>query len=103
MFVGVSPFYGAIWFKIKRTTQLMNADTRRYQNSAKRMMVFVVYFFFQWWAVTPFYVWGLASAPPPVGLTVVTGAVTNLGGVYKCIAYTVIRQQAASKEQRSLL
>ena len=101
-FVGVLLCYGAVWIKIKRTTQLMNADTQRYQNSARLMMIFVFVFIFQWWPNTLFFTWGI-FAPPPNELAVVMGFITNMGGVYNCVAYTVIRrrlqQQAAAQEK----
>ena len=104
-FVGVLLCYGAVWIKIKRTTQLMNADTQRYQNSARLMMIFVFVFFFQWWPNTLFFIWAI-FAPPPNELAVVMGFITNLGGVYNCIAYTVIRrrlQQLAAAQEKSVV
>ena len=102
LFFGVTLSYGAIWLKIKRTIHLIGSNSTRYHNSAKLMMIFVVVFLFQWWPVTVFYIWSFIDAPP-AELTVVSGFITNMGGVYNCIAYTVIRRrlqrQAAAQER----
>ena len=105
LFLGVLISYGGIWFKIKSTTKLMNADTKRYQNSAKLMMIFVVVFIFQWWPNTMLFLWGFVSTPPPQ-INMLSGFITNMGGVYNCIAYTIIRrwlQKEAAAEERSVV
>ena len=105
VFVGVLISYGGIWFKIKSTTQLMNADTKRYQNSARLMMIFVVVFIFQWWPNTLLFLWGFVSTPPPQ-INMLSGFIINMGGVCNCIAYTFIRrslQKEAATEERSVV
>ena len=100
MFIGVALAYGSIWVTISRTSKLMGSDINRYQNSAKVMMVFVIVFILQWWSLALFNIWSLIT-PPPAVLLVLPVALINLGGVYNCIAYTVIRrrlrQQAAAQ------
>ena len=42
---GIMPIaYGTIWYKIKQTANLLDADMERYRNSAKQMMIFVAIF-----------------------------------------------------------
>ena len=87
--------YGAIWLKIQRTTRLMNgmsSTEQRYQSSARVMLIFVAVFILQWWSLTLFNVWVLVVTPPSAVL-VLSVLLINLGGVYNCIAYTIIRRR----------
>lgn len=91
--IGVA--YGAIWMKIQRTTSLMTDRTsteQRYQSSARVMLIFVAVFILQWWSLTLFNVWVLVATPPSAVL-VLSVLLINFGGVYNCIAYTVIRRR----------
>jgi hypothetical protein len=46
----------------------------------------------QWWPLIMSNVWALLAVPP-AGMMVAAVLVINLGGVYNCVAYTVIRRR----------
>jgi hypothetical protein len=46
----------------------------------------------QWWPLVVANVWAMFSVPP-AGMLITTVLLVNLGGVYNCIAYTVIRRR----------
>lgn len=85
--------YGAIWIKIKRTTQLMKGSTtERYQNTAKVMLIFVAIFIFQWCTFTLCNIWSIFATPHPVAF-IIAVIFVNIGGIYNSIAYTFIRRR----------
>lgn len=46
----------------------------------------------QWWPLVVCDVWGIVGVPP-VGMLITAVLIANFGGVYNCIAYTVIRRR----------
>ena len=46
----------------------------------------------QWWSLVLSNVWAMFE-PPHVAVLVTAVLIINLGGVYNCIAYTVIRRR----------
>lgn len=90
----ISLAYGAIWFKIKRTARLMKLPSgNRYHNSAAVMLIFVGVFAFQWLSFTLFNFWIITRGNPPTPFLVLSVILVNLGGVYNCFAYTVVRRR----------
>ena len=101
-------FYLAIWWKIKRTSSLFKSsessaqfrggqavggnDQSKYANTAKMLILFVVAYFAQWWPLVLLSAWSYV-APPPDVLMVLVVIFVNAGGVYNCLAYTVIRRR----------
>ena len=90
LFSAIALSYGAIFIKMRQTTKLIDVNAARYRNSAKMMTIFVVVFIFQWWSLILVNIWSMVSRPPDA-LFILPVVVINLGGVYNCIAYTVIR------------
>ena len=84
--------YGAIWVKVRQASKVVDAKIGRCNRTAKIMMIFVVVFLFQWWIQILFVVWGLFGTVLKY-LAVVSECLINLGGVYDCVAYTVIRRR----------
>ena len=101
-------FYLAIWWEIKGTSSLIkkssssaqfqgrqsvcNNDQSKYANTAKMLILFVVAYFAQWWPLVLLSAWSYV-APPPVAITILVVIFVNAGGVYNCLAYTVIRRR----------
>jgi hypothetical protein len=50
----------------------------------------------QWWSLVAFTIWSLI-ATPHIAILVVCVLLINLGGLYNCIAYTVIRRRLQNK------
>ena len=90
--------YGAIWIKIKRTHKDIDLNSKRYRSTASIMLVFVLIFILQWWALIFFNAWTISDSPPIDWWPIVTGCLCNLGGVWDCIAYTVIRRRIRRNE-----
>ena len=85
--------YGVILIKLRTSSlRMVDSSTMRYRNSAKLMMIFVVVFIFQWWSLVLVNIWSLVSQLPE-GIFLLPVVVVNLGGVYNCLAYTVIRRR----------
>ena len=97
--------YGSIWIKMKRTADGFDTNEGRYRSSASIMLIFVITFIFQWWPLIFYHAWTIGR-PTIEWWPVITGSVCNLGGVWNCIAYTIIRrrlrkQDAANKPKVS--
>ena len=93
LFFSVIAFsYGSIVIKIRQTTKLIDVNAARYRNSAWMMSIFVAVFIFQWWPLVLVNIWSMVRLPPDA-LFVPTVVILNLGGVYNCLAYTVIRRR----------
>ena len=85
--------YGAIWMKIRQSSKVVDASIQRCNRTAKMMMIFVVSFFFQWWIQCVIVIWTYILGTMPSFIPVISGCVVNMGGVYDCVAYTIIRRK----------
>ena len=107
VFIIISVSYGLVLYKIKKITSLLQTYMKESGGSggngrpgsaqsstirsARTMCIFIAAYIFQWFGYTTYSLWSLAS-PPPVALLAITVLVTNMGGVFNCIAYTVVRR-----------
>jgi len=55
-------------------------------------MMFVTAFILQWWPLVLFNFWVMFS-PPPAEMLLLAVFVLNFGGVFNCIAYTIIKRK----------
>ena len=93
-FILVAGSYVAIWVTVQRRAKLVDQSTwSSYRNLAKVMLLFVAVFIWQWWTTVLYGIWHMVSDEPPAGLIVVMVTLVNLGGVYNCIVYTIIRRR----------
>ena len=78
----------------RRAAELAAFDSgdRRRRNAARLMFIFVVIYVLQWWSPVVYDVWAMVAEPPDQFLVVCVFFV-NLGGVYNCFAYTLIRRR----------
>src|SRR5260221_223397 len=89
--------YGAMWMRIRTTAQLLTSNNASYQQTAKIMMIFVAAFILQWWPLSMSNIW-INFGRPPWAILALVGFFVNLGGVYNCLAYTVIRRRLQQKQ-----
>ncbi len=101
--------YAAVWFTIRRQTKLQTSagseaarKVAKYHRIARIMMIFVVAYVAQWWPLIVSAVWGLFTGT--VAHVVVLWAAVffcNMGGVFNCVAYTVIRRRYQRVQDQS--
>lgn len=104
-----SVFYVLTWWRIyqegKRLRDTIGenaAAIKASHKAAKNMSLFVTAFFVQWWALTVYGAWQLASEVPQILFQAVT-TFSNLGGVLNGIVFIIIkkRQSATDVEARA--
>ena len=93
----ISLSYGAIWMKIKRSakttsSKVTDSKIERHKRSARVMLLFLLVFIFQWWPMILLNVWEMFTISPSF-FPIITGSIVNLGGVFNCIVYTIIRKR----------
>ena len=106
-FVCCAVCYGAVWWKIRATAQLMKVITkengafyhkkRSNNRSARIMSCFVLAFLSQWFAYIVYSVWSYLQTPP-VWLLGINVCLCNMGGLFNFLAYTYVRRQHRSPD-----
>ena len=91
VFLTNSICYTAVWIKIHKTSFQgdVNEQTKRYQKTARMMMLFVVCYLVQYSTYIIQAFWTFAEVPA-VAIYIVAVCLINLGGVYNAFAYTII-------------
>ena len=87
--------YVFIIFKIRSVAKSSMKDKTgdsKYHKSARVMMIFIVSFVLQYWAITLYYSWAFIEVPP-LPLTFLTVSFTNQGGLFNFFAYTYVRRK----------
>ena len=94
--------YTLVWLKVRRVSTAAGSwDTqqKKFSNMARVMTLFVLAYIGQWWPYVLQAAWGL-FATPPMATIVLSVLIINLGGVYNCLAYTVIRYMYSSSSAK---
>ena len=95
--------YLLVWFKVRRTSQTAGSwctQQRKFTKMARVMALFVLAYLGQWWSCPFISIWWVLDTPPvaTIGLAVIF---VNLGGVFNCLAYTVIRRKYSGHGRRN--
>ncbi len=106
-FITILGCYAAVWFTIRRQTKLQTSagseaarKVSKYHRIARIMMIFVVAYVAQYWPFIVSAVWSLFTgtvAPVLVYWAVVFFC--NMGGVFNCVAYTLVRRRRYQRVQ----
>ena len=108
--------YGMVWYKIRRVSNLVSTYQKEESSSvlpknsnlkaARTMCIFIVAYIAQWFGYMTYSIWSLLQ-PAPIWLLGLTVVVTNMGGVFNCVAYTWLRKNnrqnsESSRQSRSM-
>ena len=102
--------YGMVWYKIRKVSNLVSTYQKEESSSvlpknsnlkaARTMCIFIVAYIAQWFGYMTYSIWSLLQ-PAPIWLLGLTVVVTNMGGVFNCVAYTWLRKNNRQNSESS--